>query len=424
MKKIHYQTDVLERFIPISIERLAADLLDSDLLSKDQQVLFAQFHHFYSSLLHAQAHQQLQQIKHLYQPFSPDKESLIDKETETEEQLSQLKASLRCILNDANYEKLSEDDLNEALNKISPHGVKVSVDFDEFNDVQLYFRGSAIQTEFHRDWKRLKFKKQAIEIQVYRRLFVLLQPRNRQQWIQHLASQKKISLKKAEKQVDKSLKSLGIDGNEDIVYLKLFKDIPRADLEMLFPNTRIQIRLFDKVKLGLMGGGGTAGGVMATVTKLSAAIDPVSALIAVGGLLGVIWRQIAKIFSQRAKYSAILTKNLYFYNLDNNMGALTYLADSAESEECKEAMLAYFFLLTSGEITHAELDKCIENYIHRQYGIPMDFEIDDGLKKLKKATLLIEKDKLLSALPLNEANNCLKQQWNDVIYNNKSITED
>jgi hypothetical protein len=415
MKKTRYQADVLEHFIPISIERLTADLLSSSLLTSAQQTLFKQFCARYAALLHAQSHSQLQRLKFLYQPFNPDKEALIIKKTETSEQLSSLKSELYSILEDANYEKISENDLNKALNKISPHGVKVSVDFSDFSDVALFYRGSAVRTEFHRDWKRFQFKKREIEILIYRRLFVLLQPRNRQGWVNHLSATKKISLKKAEKEVDSSLKAIGINGDGDTVYIKLFKDIPRADLEMLFPNTRIQIRLFDKIKLSLMGGGGTVGGVMATVSKLSASIDPVSAVLAVGGLLAVIWRQIAKIFSQRAKYSAILTKNLYFYSLDNNMGVLTYLANTAEHEECKEAILAYFFLLTGGKSTHADLDQSIENYIDRQYGIPMDFEVKDGLEKLQKANLLTLQGETITALPLNEANASLIRQWNDTI---------
>lgn len=415
MKKTRYQADVLEHFIPVSIERLIADLLMSNSLTLEQQTLFKQFCTRYTSLLHAQSHTQLQRLKFLYQPFNPDKEALIIKKTTASEQLPELKTELYNVLDNANYEKISEDDLNKALNKISPHGVKVSVDFNDFSDVALFFRGSAIRTEFHRDWKRLKFKKRKIDILIYRRLFVLLQPRNKQDWIEHLSNTKKLSLKKAEIEVNASLKAIGINGDGDIVYMKLFKDIPRADLEMLFPNTRIQIRLFDKIKLSLMGGGGTVGGVMATITKLSATIDPVSAILAVGGLLAVIWRQISKIFSQRAKYSAILTKNLYFYSLDNNMGALSYLANTAEYEEGKEAILAYFFLLTGGKSTRDELDKCIENYIDQQYGIPMDFEIKDGLEKLQKANLLFHKDEEISVLPLIEANASLIQQWNDVI---------
>ncbi len=74
------------------------------------------------------------------------------------------------------------------------------------------------------------------------------------------------------------------------------------------------------------------------------------------------------------------------------MGVLTYLADTAEAEECKEAILAYFFLLLDGEMSRANLDQRIEHYIHEKYAIPMDFEIDDGLAKLQKSSLLSRSD--------------------------------
>ncbi len=41
--------------------------------------------------------------------------------------------------------------------------------------------------------------------------------------------------------------------SEDNIYLKLFKNIPRNDVEMVFPNTKVKFRLFDKLRLGLDG---------------------------------------------------------------------------------------------------------------------------------------------------------------------------
>ncbi len=419
-KNIRYQADVLERFIPVSLERLIADLVSSDLLSRSQQLEFSQFCHTYTTLFHAWSHRELEQLKHRYRPFNPDRDTLILDMSEKDQPLSDFKTRLYEVLDQANYERLSEHALEEALNKISPHGVKVSVDFDEFVDVALYYRGSAIHTELHRDWKRLQFKKKPVDVLIYRRLFVLLQPKNRQQWIEHLVKNKKMSHRKAEKKADETLKALGVNGDHEVVYLKMFKDIPRADLEMLFPNTRVQIRLFDKIRLAVLGGSGTAGGVMATVSKLSAAIDPMSALIAIGSLLGVLWRQVVKIFSQRAKYSAILTRNLYFYSLDTNMGALSYLADMAEMEECKEAILAYYFLLTEGPCDRENLDQHIESYIKKQYALPMDFEIDDGLAKLQQANLLITENEKFQAQPLPSALENLKRQWNQIMNDNDS----
>lgn len=415
MKNRNDQNDVLERFIPIELDELIVDLADTGLLAEAQQQQFLIFSSAYSALYHAQSHKQLKVLKRAYLPFNPDRDTILTAPVNTIELLETFKNALFEVIGNANYEQLSEQALNQALNKVSPHGVTVSVDFDEFEDVFLYYRGTATRTEMYWNWKSLSLKKQPVEIKIYRRLFVLLQPRNKQQWIQYLINNKKMTFAKAEKKASATLNALGISGENQVLYLKLFKDIPRADLEMLFPNTRIQIRLFDKIKLGIMGGGGAAGGILATISKLSAAIDPMSALLAIGGLAGVLWRQVAKVFSQRAKYSAILTKNLYFYSLANNLSTLTYLADTAESEECKEALLAYFFLLAKGASSRDELDKTIENFILDKYRIPMDFEISDGLDKLQKANLLNSRDTLITAVPLSEALISVKQQWENII---------
>lgn len=408
------QAPILERFIPVSLDRLINDLIAQQNLTPDDSFSFQRFCSLYIKLFNAQAQDKFQSLKNGYTSFSPDAELVKSQIDNEQAALKQLKKKIYSVLNDANYEQLSESELNHALNKISPHGVKVSVDFDEFSDIALFYRGSAIKTETIKSWRHLYLRNKQIDTQIYRRLFVLIQPKTRNKWIDDYKARKRTSLKKAEKKAHKAFKSLGIDGQQEVVYLKLFKDIPKADLEMLFPNTRIQIRLFDKIKLGIMGGGGTAGGIMATISKFSAAIEPVSAILAIGGLLGVIWRQIAKIFNQRAKYSALLTKNLYFYSLDNNMGALTYLADNATAEECKEAILAYYFLIQQ-QSDRLSLDKKIEHYIAEQYQIPMDFEIDDGLEKLSEAGLLTEENGLFSVPPPASANTRLEQQWHQLI---------
>lgn len=147
-QNIHYQADVLERFIPISLTRLINDLLSSDLLAAEQHAAFTQFCTNYTALFHAQSHQQLKALKQLYLPFNPDRDTLIDAQENTDQQLKLLKDKLYTVLEDANYEQISEQDLNQALNKTSPYGVQVSVDFDDFSEVALFYRGAAYSRNF------------------------------------------------------------------------------------------------------------------------------------------------------------------------------------------------------------------------------------------------------------------------------------
>ena len=183
------------------------------------------------------------------------------------------------------------------------------------------------------------------------------------------------------------------------------------DLEMLFPNTKIKITLFDKVKLGVVGGGGTIGGGATLVAKLgAAAVDPISAMMAIGAFGGILWRQVKEVFSRRTHYLAKLSQKLYFHNLDNNSGALSYMLNMAQDEESKEALLAYLFLSHHiGGMSLEELDTTIERYVKEVYSIDIDFEVDDGIEKLRELGFIIEKDHILSVVDVDKAIDILEK---------------
>ena len=59
------------------------------------------------------------------------------------------------------------------------------------------------------------------------------------------------------------------------------------------------------------------------------------------------------------------------------------MLDEAEESECKESLLAYYFLLENGEpMTSAELGAVIEGWFAEKWSCKLDFEIDDALAKL------------------------------------------
>ena len=72
------------------------------------------------------------------------------------------------------------------------------------------------------------------------------------------------------------------------IYLKLFKNIPRTDIEMVFPNTAVRFRMFDKIKLGVSASGGLGMGVVGAAGKIALlASNPLAAAGAVFGLGGI-----------------------------------------------------------------------------------------------------------------------------------------
>jgi hypothetical protein len=402
---VHLNNEIQERFIPVAYEELLKATLKH--FSFEEQNQYELFASFLRSYYHARFHPDLLELKSLYLPFNPDADTISLEHYSHEEYVSikrDLVAKIQPLLNDANYEELTQEALSKALNDISPYGVDVSVDFEDFEDIILYFRGEAKNVKERRTMKSLYLKKETLHVNVYQRLFLLIKPKTLHTRAQEIFAKEGGDLEKIKKKLRKTTPVLVEGDSSERIYLKLFKDIPQADLEMLFPNTKVKITLQDKMKIGVTGGGGTAGGTFTLVTKLSATVEPMSLIIALGGFIGVLWRQVKNIFTHQTRYMAALAKNLYFYNLDNNAGVLSYIIDVAEAEESKEALLAYLFLSASKEAINREsLDKKIEAFMLETFKIPMDFEVDDGIEKLLELGIVSETNSLLHVSLIEDA---------------------
>ncbi|MDM8568864.1 DUF3754 domain-containing protein [Thiotrichales bacterium HSG1] len=411
-----------ERFIPISKQEIVTDLLNNSNWDREEKKLFGDFCQIFAALYHYKFHSHLEELKRCYTSFNPDNDIISKQEysaQQQQEQKNSLVKEIKKLLDNANYEILEIDEINQAMMADSYSGLSVSVDLEDFEQLVVYYRGLATKVEQKRHWTSLFLRKKTFEVPIYKRMFMLLKLKSETKRVQELVAIKGEEFtKKLEQQVHKSRGSLPADINERHIFLKLFKNIPRSDLEMLFPNRNINLRLFDKIRLAITGGAGTLFGIISTVGKLATIVvlSPISILIAFGGLIGVIFRQIMSIFTQRNKYTMVLSQNLYFHNMDNNFGVISHLIDNAAEEEGKEAILAYYFLYTNPEknFTQQELDAEVEKYIEERYGVSIDFEIDDGIGKLREEGILIEQDDgTLKVLDLQKSCERIDEQWDN-----------
>ena len=89
------------------------------------------------------------------------------------------------------------------------------------------------------------------------------------------------------------------------------------------------------------------------------------------------------------KYQKQVSDHVYFRNISNNAGIFDYIVGAAEEQECKEAFLAYYFLLVASNPPDQEmLDARIEEWLSTTFGVDIDFEVDDALAKLHRLGLL------------------------------------
>ena len=396
------------RFIPYRKHDLVEMCLKDDLLSGHEQD-FRQLYYMLSSIFHFEFHQISESLKDAYASVDPDSDTRLYDNNEKLSELSFVDL-IGGLLEKANYERITEADLNRAMKESSLFKIRLHVDFEDFSEVLLFCRGESIRHETVKYWMGLRSK--TIEFTNYDRVVVYI--RFREDYTQ-----------------SKTPMPLCRPG---ATLLKLFQNVPKADLEMLFPNTRVRMRTIDKLLIGVPAV--ISGGIVLT-TKLGASLvllgslfgfwfglsnQPVElnktvimALLAgLAALGGYLWKQFSNFKNRKLRFMQTLTQNLYFKNLDNNAGVFHRLANDAEEEECKEAILAYYFLLVSEEpLTRSGLDRTIENWLAKRWDCVVDFEIDDALKKLVTFGMVQEIEGVLTAVPIKEGIKKLDQRWDN-----------
>jgi len=227
--------------------------------------------------------------------------------------------------------------------------------------------------------------------------------------------------------IDATLKDSCVPGS---VVLKMFHNVPKADMEMLFPNTKIRMRLKDKLMIGVPA---LISGIVLAATKLGASFIIIGALVAfwlgfsnepvdlnktsllvvmagLGTIAGYLWKQFSGFNKKKLQFVQKLIENLYFKNLDNNEGVYYRLRNEAEKEEVKEILLAYFYLLKS-----EELDLGLEQWIEKIWGCSINFDVDDAIEKLQRLELITKADSQFIAVNLPKAIQLLDQRWDNYL---------
>jgi hypothetical protein len=163
------------------------------------------------------------------------------------------------------------------------------------------------------------------------------------------------------------------------IHVKLFQDIPLADLEIIFPEKHIRMKSFDKFMLGFLG---FIGLVLGLMKGLGSGKGTLAVIFTVLGLLA--FKTITRFINTRRRYMLQMSQDLYRKNLDNDLGVLQYLVDNIEDQEFKESFIAYMLLVEAGRpLTEAELDDAAERFINEAFnGLEVDFEVDDALEKI------------------------------------------
>jgi hypothetical protein len=407
-------------FIPFRRSEVVA--MCADELPEAERGSFLGFATMLNSLIHHRFHAHIEALKDAYHPFNAEALGRTRAEANGDERLAarrRLEEELAALAVAANFTELDVSELDRAFTEHSLLKVRLAVDMDVIDKVMVFRRGESVRVE--RVPLLFGLLRRTVEFPNYARVLVYA------------------AFKDAEHFAGVNTDRLAFRPGSMII--KLFQNVPRNDLEMVLPNVKVGMRRVDKLLIGVPA---FVSGAIVVATKLLAPLgllllllafwlgirdEPViigqTALVSTGaGLVAFgafLMRQVTKFMNRKIMFMKALSENLYFRNLDNDAGVFHHLLDAAEEAEAIEAVLAYHFLRVSPQpLTAAELDRMVEDWLARRLDAPVDFEVADGLRKLRELSLVTEDEPgRFGAVGLDEAKRRMDHAWDTVFdYNN------
>nr|WP_315221996.1 TMEM143 family protein [uncultured Flavobacterium sp.] len=400
-----------EHYIPFNkeflLEQQLATFGEDKKKADDFRKLFDIIEHYY----HYEAFNLNRNLKQNYALFDPD---LSPKEREIfrgKSDFAVFKETLLKVLDNGNYRRIDQETLDKAFKNSDLIGLNLAIDFNAFRDYELYVRGHHKAKE---KITKYTFWKKEIEVEYYDRVMIYLNYNDAD-----YLKEKKVKLGK-----------MPVDPAS--IVLKIFKRVPKNDLETIFPNAVPKMSTTDKLFFWVPG---VFGGFSLLSTKVipalinmyaayqsGEAIDLLNSkaslnqgLIALGILSLYLFRQYSNFVNKKIKYSKILSDSLYFKNLGNNSGAFYSLLNSSEEEVLKETILAFAFLNKSNHpLTAEELDNQIESWFATKLDTYLDFDVNDALQKLKNIGLGIETDGKWQVIAIDKALIQIDELWDGV----------
>ncbi len=433
-----------EAFIPYSRQEIIELCLADGLAESDCQN-FRDFCNILIAYYHFKLHAALEDLKSNFVPFDPDIEDYpeidpLNNFANLEQKERDLVTTFESILQQANYFPLSQSDLKQALNADSVFDLKTEVDFNDFDRLVCYCRGDCSETLTEKKWWFRDVEKQ---INIYQRVVLLIKFKEEQHF------------------KDKPVKDEELNFKPGKIYLYLYKNLSKLDIEFIFPNIKMSMNWKDRLLFGVPAIGAAIPIILRVLPQIILIlgviiylilgyqpidqlevreedvrnITPIliAALSLVVTLGGFAFKQYTSYKNKQVKFQKNVTETLFYRNVANNSGVFKYLIDVAEEEECKEAILVYYHLLTSPTpLTPEQLDDRIETWMSQKFGTVIDFDIDNPIRNLaeikakikysedsnyavKQVSLLKrDRDNCCRVLPLGEAKQVMDYVWDNI----------
>ena len=283
----------------------------------------------------------------------------------------------------AGYSKVPRDQIEQCVGIASQWGVPLNIDFDAFARLDVYARGDVIGYRTRRNLRSM-YRRQILEVPVYRKMVVLFEMKGDAKYIEASPDQQTTS--------HPGHSAAASSAGSQPIHLRLFKNIPKQDVDMLLPTARVKISGVDRLKIVLP----SLGGFLMSLRKIAQftlllaalALHWVAILIAIA--IGYAIKSTLSYFQTRNRYQLNLTKNLYFQKIGAGDVVLTTLVAQAAQQRRVEAMLALSAIRQQNgcdddldePISTRRLKRRCQRLIREGLGIEVEFRVDRAVSLL------------------------------------------
>lgn len=439
-----------EAFIPYPRKDIIQLCLADGQLDQSSAGAFKSFCEMLTAFYHFRFHSTLEIIKENYRLFDPNAEvkPLYEPTLPEYEQMGKtVIQAFKGTLEKANYYPVADSTVHEALNNRSLINLKTDVDFSDFEQFLCYYRGDI---DYPMKVKKFFFWEAEQTVDILERLVLLIQFKGEG----HFQAKEKQHKRKRGKEERRFTPGK--------MYVYFYKNIPKLDMDLLFPNVQTSMTLRDQLMLAVPAVGAAIPVLLKALPNIlilvaaillslnaNSALDSIDVeeeqarnimpvlvatltfVIALGGFAA---KQYSQYKNKKIKFQKDVTDTLFFKNLANNGSVFKMLVDIAEEEECKEIILVYYHLLTSPEpLSPQELDAKIEAWMTEKTGAEINFDIHGplnnlqhlrgltGTTKIEKTLLEYDDQGRCCVLSLQEATEVLDFLWDNAFSYNGHV---
>ncbi len=379
----------IESFIPLDVHTLVEYLLSRGELASEQGEFFCQFSDKVNNILQQRRAAYHTRFSDAYAPLDPDTDcrnpfalrceeeprvpsdpnesdrkaqrDRLREHPSPETNVADVISLCEEILQEAGYNRLSQAEVEQSAGVASQWGVPLHVDFELFEQLIVFARGDIIGTRLRRRLRKL-YRQEPVAVPIYQRMVVVFQLRDD----------------------DKSGENLAASA----LHLRMFKNIPKQDVDMLLPGTRVRISGVDRVKIIVPSLGGFLISLqkMAHITRfvlLFAAFALHWTAVLIVLLSGYVVKSVMSYFQTKNRYQLNLTRNLYFQKLDTNAGVAYRVVQEAHRQVSVEMIVAFYAILTNKEpISTRRLRRRCERMLREAVDVEVDFRVERTLERL------------------------------------------